>query len=103
MTKKKSKKIAIFDIDGTIFRKNLHFELINELAWMKVFPHEVRNRLTEIYSNWLEHEGTYEDYRKALVELLAVVVAGRALDLRADLVGAGLDVLGLAEIGRAHV
>lgn len=73
---KKSNKIAIFDIDGTIFRKNLHFELINELAWMKVFPNEVRNTLTEIYSDWIEHEGTYEDYRKALVELYSKYIKG---------------------------
>lgn len=70
------KKIAIFDIDGTIFRKNLHFELINQLAWLKVFPNEVRHRLTEVYSNWLEHEGTYEDYRRALVELYAEHIKG---------------------------
>jgi HAD superfamily hydrolase (TIGR01490 family) len=72
----KEKKIAVFDIDGTIFRKNLHFELINELAWMNIFPHEVRRKLTEVYTNWLEHEGTYEDYRKALVELYAKHIKG---------------------------
>ncbi len=70
------KKIAIFDIDGTIFRKNLHFELINELAWLKIFPNEVRHRLTELYSSWIEHEGTYEDYRRALVDLYALHIKG---------------------------
>jgi HAD superfamily hydrolase (TIGR01490 family) len=73
---KKTDKIAIFDIDGTIFRKNLHFELINELAWMKVFPVDVRNTLTDLYTGWLEHEGTYEDYRKALVDLYAKHIRG---------------------------
>lgn len=74
--KNRKRKIAIFDIDGTIFRKNLHFELINELSWMKIFPNEVRAQLTEIYSNWLEHEGTYEDYRKAIVDLYAKYIQG---------------------------
>lgn len=72
----KTQKIAVFDIDGTIFRKNLHFELINELAWMNIFPNEVRRKLAEVYANWLEHEGTYEDYRKALVELYAQHIGG---------------------------
>lgn len=72
----KKNKLAVFDIDGTIFRKNLHFELINELAWMKIFPVAVRNTLTEIYTNWLEHEGTYDDYRKALVELYSKHIKG---------------------------
>ncbi len=70
------KKLAVFDIDGTIFRKNLHFELINQLAWLKVFPNEVRHRLTEVYSSWIEHEGTYEDYRRALVDLYAEHIQG---------------------------
>lgn len=72
----KKNKIAIFDIDGTIFRKNLHFELINELAWMKVFPSVVRKQLTTVYKNWLEHAGTYEEYRKALVELYGTHIKG---------------------------
>src|SRR5690606_4474195 len=32
---------------------------------------------------------------QTLLELLAIVIAGRALDLRADLIGAGFDVLAL--------
>jgi|SRR6185369_3054604 len=76
MKTKKKEKIAIFDIDGTIFRKNLHFEMINELTWLKAFPVEARNQLTKIYTNWLEHEGTYEDYRQALVKLYAKHIVG---------------------------
>ena len=62
-------KIAVFDIDGTIFRKNLAFELINELAWKGIFPKSVRTDLMQYYTNWLTHKGTYEDYRQALVAL----------------------------------
>ncbi len=69
-------KIAVFDIDGTIFRKNLHFELINELVWMKVFPQNVRKELIRLYSSWLEHKGTYESYREALVKLYAKHIRG---------------------------
>lgn len=72
----KKTKIAIFDIDGTIFRKNLHFELINELAYLGVFPKEVRTKLTEVYSSWLEHTGTYEDYKRALVDMYAEYIPG---------------------------
>jgi HAD superfamily hydrolase (TIGR01490 family) len=74
MTKKD--KIAIFDIDGTIFRKNLHYELIVELAWMKVFPKEVLQKLREVYTNWIEHIGTYEDYRHSLVDLYSEHIKG---------------------------
>lgn len=72
----KKNKIAIFDIDGTIFRKNLHYELIGELAWMKVFPKDVLQKLREVYTNWIEHAGTYEDYRQSLVNLYSEHIKG---------------------------
>lgn len=74
---KKQNKVAIFDIDGTIFRKNLHFELIDELVWMKIFPKEVRNQLVKLYSQWLEHRGTYEAYRQGTIDIYAKYIKGR--------------------------
>ena len=72
----KKTKLAVFDIDGTIFRKNLAFELINELAWLKIFKREIRDKLVEFYSQWLDHKGTYEEYRKALVTLYVENIKG---------------------------
>ncbi|MDD5396844.1 MAG: HAD-IB family phosphatase [Candidatus Moranbacteria bacterium] len=69
-------KIAIFDIDGTIFRKNLQFELINELSWIGIFPRKVRDQIVTLYTNWLEHKGTYEQYRVGLVELYEKYIRG---------------------------
>ncbi|NTW27652.1 MAG: HAD-IB family phosphatase [Candidatus Moranbacteria bacterium] len=69
-------KIAIFDIDGTIFRKNLQFELINELSWMNIFPRKVRAQIVTLYTNWLEHKGTYEQYRLGLVHLYEEYIPG---------------------------
>lgn len=63
------KKLAIFDIDGTIFRKNLHFELIDELSWRGIFSKHARRYLVSAYADWLEHRGTYEDYRKKIVRI----------------------------------
>lgn len=69
-------KLAIFDIDGTIFRKNLAFELINELSWMGIFGKDIRNNLVKYYVRWLNHKGVYEEYRKALVSLYAKNIRG---------------------------
>lgn len=74
--KKNKKKLAIFDIDGTIFRKNLHFELLDELAYMGIFPKDVRDELVKYYGYWLNHEGTYEAYREKLVELYEQKIKG---------------------------
>ncbi len=70
------KKLAIFDIDGTIFRKNLHFELLDELSYMGIFKREVRDELVEAYRQWLDHEGTYEEYRDKLVKLYEKHIKG---------------------------
>ncbi len=74
------KPLAIFDIDGTIFRKNLHFELINQLVLMGVFKNDVRDELIDLYTKWLEHEGTYGEYRDALVRLYANNIPGVTVD-----------------------
>jgi HAD superfamily phosphoserine phosphatase-like hydrolase len=73
-------KLAVFDIDGTIFRKNLSFELINELTWLKVFPKHIRKELIDFYTDWLEHKGTYENYRKRLVELYNKNIKGCSVE-----------------------
>lgn len=62
-------KLAVFDIDGTIFRKNLHFELLEELSYMRIFSKKVRRELIKWYGFWLNNEGTYEAYRDRLVKL----------------------------------
>ncbi len=76
MQNSEKRKVAIFDIDGTIFRKNLHFELIHQLSWFDVFPEHVRKNLVELYAKWLGHTGTYEEYRQALVNLYAEHIRG---------------------------
>lgn len=70
------KKLAIFDIDGTIFRKNLHFELIDELSWRGIFSKSARKILVGIYARWLEHRGTYEEYRRRIVSTYEKEIKG---------------------------
>jgi len=74
--KKQRKKLAVFDIDGTIFRKNLHFELIDELSWRGIFDKKARNFLVRTYASWLEHRGTYEDYRREIVRIYEREISG---------------------------
>ena len=75
--KRQKNKLAVFDIDGTIFRKNLAFELLDELVWMKIFTKDVREELITLYGAWLNNEGSYEAYRNKLVELYEKNIAGK--------------------------
>ena len=65
---KNKNKIAIFDIDGTIFRSNLQFELLSGLAFEGIFSKKTRDRLIKSYRKWLHNKGTYENYKKELIK-----------------------------------
>lgn len=63
------KKLAIFDIDGTIFRSSLLVELINALVRRKVFPIEAKKKMELDYLAWMDRRGNYENYIRKVNEV----------------------------------
>lgn len=61
------KKVAIFDIDGTIFRSSLLIELVNVLIEQGNFNERARTEYEREHSRWLERKGDYESYINAVV------------------------------------
>lgn len=60
-------RVAIFDIDGTIFRSSLLIELTEALIEEGIFPKRAR-RIYEIHFNrWLNRKGPYEMYIDSVV------------------------------------
>ncbi|MFA6193971.1 MAG: HAD family phosphatase [Parcubacteria group bacterium] len=94
-----NKKLAIFDIDGTVFRKNLHFELIEQLSWQGLFSKNARQVLVRIYARWLEHRGTYEEYRKKIISTYSREIKGCS---QKDIVEASKKVAGFNQ-GRTYI
>ena len=76
MKNTQKKPLAIFDIDGTLFRKNLQFELLESLSYRGVFSRESRDKLVKYYRAWLENRSSYETYRKLLVRLYRKEIKG---------------------------
>lgn len=61
MTKNKQ-KLAIFDIDGTIFRSSLLIEITEAFIEAGIFPKKVKNIYNLAYKNWANRQGLYDDY-----------------------------------------
>ena len=62
------KPVAIFDVDGTIFRSSLLIQVVNRLIEKQVFPPETRDIYEQEYERWLNREGDYEEYIGAVVQ-----------------------------------
>ncbi len=54
----RQKKVAVFDIDGTIFRSSLLVEMIESLIAGGVFPKEARRHYAKSWLDWQARRGT---------------------------------------------
>jgi HAD superfamily hydrolase (TIGR01490 family) len=76
-TKKPRKvKLAIFDIDGTIFRSSLLIELVNEFVREEIFPKKVLKDIETDYQAWQNRKGDYEHYIMAVVRVYEKYISG---------------------------
>ncbi len=81
------KPVAVFDIDGTIFRSSLLIELVERLVERGVFPQEARTRYEEDRVKWLDRKGDYEAYILKVVETFAEHLKGVPYGKVADIAG----------------
>lgn len=61
------RKVAVFDIDGTIFRSSLLIELANVLIEKGEFSPGIQQAYAKAHRNWLDRKGSYEEYIQAFV------------------------------------
>ncbi len=61
-------KLAVFDVDGTIFRSSLFIQLVNLMVSEGVFPIRVKKKYEEQYEQWQDREGGYSEYIEAMVQ-----------------------------------
>jgi HAD superfamily phosphoserine phosphatase-like hydrolase len=61
--------LAVFDVDGTLFRRGLLPALTRRLVKEGVFPERVREELSQDYYAWVERRGSYETYDELVMEL----------------------------------
>ena len=68
--------LAVFDVDGTLFRRGLLPALTRRLVDEGVFPERVREELSEDYYAWVDRRGSYEVYDKLVVRLFLRELTG---------------------------
>lgn len=74
---KKKKKVAIFDIDGTIFRSSLLIEFNKGLMRTGVIPSALVGDLHKEYFAWVERKGSYGDYIRKVVTMHQKAIKGK--------------------------
>lgn len=72
----KQKKVAIFDVDGTIFRSSLAIELVEALIDRGIFPQDAKRGYEREYRLWFEREASYEEYIDAVVRTFMKHIKG---------------------------
>jgi HAD superfamily hydrolase (TIGR01490 family) len=74
------KPLAVFDVDGTLFRRGLLPALTRRLVDEGVFSEKVREELSRDYYAWVERRGSYENYDNLVVELFQRELKGVAVE-----------------------
>ncbi len=72
----KKTKVAIFDIDGTIFRNSLLVELHWKMVKEGIIPRSATKELDRRYWNWITRKGTYDDYLQEVIDSFNEFVKG---------------------------
>lgn len=70
------KKVAFFDIDGTLFRSSLLIELVDRLIHEGVFPEDAKEGYISEYNKWRSREGSYQDYIYAVIKTFLKNIKG---------------------------
>lgn len=70
------RRVAVFDVDGTIFRSSLLIQLVDTLVARGDFPPETRDVYEREHQKWLDREGDYEAYIEAVVRAFRAHLKG---------------------------
>lgn len=78
------RRVAIFDVDGTIFRSSLLIQVVNRLIEKGVFPPETRKVYERAHVRWLDREGDYQEYIDGVVRAFVGHLKGTHYSALAD-------------------
>lgn len=81
------RKVAVFDIDGTVFRSSLVIELVEKLVEAGLFPKDAQAVYEEEKLEWLDRKGDYAAYIDRVVDAFAKHIKGLSFEEVSNLAG----------------
>lgn len=78
------RRVAVFDVDGTIFRSSLLIQLVNKLIEKEAFSKNARKAYEREHLRWLDREGDYDEYIQAVVRAFLKHLKGVHYGVLAD-------------------
>jgi HAD superfamily hydrolase (TIGR01490 family) len=79
--------VAVFDIDGTLFRSSLLIELVEELVSRGVFPQEAKESYEGQREDWMNRKGEYEPFIHNVVRAFGTYAKGTSYEEVAHIAG----------------
>lgn len=70
------KKVAFFDIDGTVFRSSLLIELVETMVAEGYFPTHTPQEYRKQLEAWQNREGSYDAYIEAVIQAFIKNIKG---------------------------
>ncbi len=70
------RQVAIFDVDGTIFRSSLLISVVEAMVDTGLFPESVRSEYEQEHAQWLAREGGYDLYINAVIQAFRANIKG---------------------------
>jgi HAD superfamily hydrolase (TIGR01490 family) len=74
------RKIALFDIDGTIFRSSLLVELVSAFVEQGIFPARTSKEYEKYKTEWLDRKGEHNDFIMSVVSAFRKNLKGVSYD-----------------------
>ena len=78
------RRVAVFDVDGTIFRSSLLIQLVEALIERELFQESAIGVYESQRERWLNREGDYEEYINAVVTAFRKHLKGVPYDAFSD-------------------
>ena len=79
--------VAVFDIDGTLFRSSLFIELVERLVDRGLLPKAVRDAYADAKEDWLDRRGDYDTYVERMIAAFRANLKGVSYEEVAYLAG----------------